>query len=790
MVGRPRGELAELENVLSALQKSDRNRPEIRASKRQAFQKMIGYMTIGMDMSGLMPRVISAANLSPDDVVLKKMMYLYICTYARQNPDLTLMAINQLQKDCNDTDPSVRGLALRSLCSLRVANLLEYVVDPILAGLKDRHPYVQRTAVMGVLKVYHMDPSVAHNRGLIGEVRALLGVKDVEVVGNCLAVMMSIEGPSKLTNKTMIYNLLNRLKEFSEWHQCQILELVANYRVSGEEEVFDIMNVLEDRMTSTNSALVMAVIKVFLFLTISMPATHQQVLDRIREPLRMIVSRENPAVTYTVLCHALLVAQRAPIMFAQDYMNFYCRTDDPMYIKKLKLSILTAIADNSNAYEIVSECTEYIRDINPVFAREALKAVGRIALSVPDVGGIIERLIAFLEFGDAEVLSETLVQMKDLLRRYPDMAEVCLPAINEISPSKLDHPEAKAAFIWILGQHGDKIQDAPYLLERMAEAYSDEEATVRLALLSGAAKLFFMRPPECQKLLGTLLAAGVADEDQDVHDRALLYYRLLSHNVSEAEKVIRPTLPTVSDFAEEMSEEIRDKIFDEFNTLSVVYQKPAGTFVEVENVKYHEDVLEEELQEAPAPPTENTNALLADQQQEADLLDLSAGTPAPPEPSKAAAQDRGLVDIDDLLGDLSTGGLAQGPPAAPAAPEISLVPQAKLSPADFQTWWRQFPFAAQYSEPLTPSKVSAIPRNSHKDFCQHMKAANIQTMASGGDPSLYRYYFYAQQSGTNAWYLVEVLVSNQEARVAIRCQSPAASQPFVDKWKSLFSQFR
>ena len=45
------------------------------------------------------------------------------------NPDLTLLTINLLTKDCRDQDPSVRGLALRSLCSLRVANLIEYIVS-------------------------------------------------------------------------------------------------------------------------------------------------------------------------------------------------------------------------------------------------------------------------------------------------------------------------------------------------------------------------------------------------------------------------------------------------------------------------------------------------------------------------------------------------------------------------------------------------------------------------------------------------------------------------------------
>ena len=68
-------------------------------------------------------------------------------------------------------------------------------------------------------------------------------------------------------------------------------------------------------------------------------------------------------------------------------------------------------------------------------------------------------------------------------------------------------------------------QDAPYLLERMAGEFAGEPADVRLALLTAAARLFFKRPPECQRVLGAVLAAATADSNQDVHDRGLLYYR-------------------------------------------------------------------------------------------------------------------------------------------------------------------------------------------------------------------------------------------------------------------------
>ena len=76
-------------------------------------------------------QVMTCAVSTGEDVVLKKMLYLYICTYAQSNPDLTLLTINLLTKDCKDQDPTIRGLALRSLCQLRVANLVEYIVRAV-----------------------------------------------------------------------------------------------------------------------------------------------------------------------------------------------------------------------------------------------------------------------------------------------------------------------------------------------------------------------------------------------------------------------------------------------------------------------------------------------------------------------------------------------------------------------------------------------------------------------------------------------------------------------------------
>lgn len=71
------------------------------------------------------------------------------------------------------------------------------------------------------------------------------------------------------------------IKEFSEWAQCLVLELAGKYVPSDSNEIFDIMNLLEDRLQHANGAVVLATTKVFLQLTLSMADVHQQVYVKL-----------------------------------------------------------------------------------------------------------------------------------------------------------------------------------------------------------------------------------------------------------------------------------------------------------------------------------------------------------------------------------------------------------------------------------------------------------------------------------------------------------------------------
>eukprot|EP01017_Pseudomicrothorax_dubius_P016528 TRINITY_DN1875_c0_g2_i6.p1 TRINITY_DN1875_c0_g2~~TRINITY_DN1875_c0_g2_i6.p1 ORF type:complete len:411 (-),score=128.24 TRINITY_DN1875_c0_g2_i6:134-1366(-) len=235
-----KGEVNELKILLkNCLSEKDEKK------RRDVVKKVIAFMTLGIDVSRLFTEMCMASATS--DMIQKKMIYLYLANYAESNASLAIMAINTYLKDCKAADGKTRGLALRSLCSLRFSGAYEYLQPAILEGMRDLDSYVRKTAIMGCVKVYHMNPSLIRNSNIIDTLYGLIKDPDNQVATNAIIALDEIlesEGGIAISQKMIVY-LLNKIREFNEWGQTLILELVAKYKPKSENELFDILNLLD-----------------------------------------------------------------------------------------------------------------------------------------------------------------------------------------------------------------------------------------------------------------------------------------------------------------------------------------------------------------------------------------------------------------------------------------------------------------------------------------------------------------------------------------------------------------
>uniref|UniRef100_A0A0G4H631 Beta-adaptin appendage C-terminal subdomain domain-containing protein n=1 Tax=Chromera velia CCMP2878 TaxID=1169474 RepID=A0A0G4H631_9ALVE len=607
-VDHKKGEVNELRQLLRAVaMEKDPQR------KRDAIKKVIAYMTLGIDVSRLFPEMVMASHTT--DLVQKKMIYLYLTTYADQNQELSILAINTLQKDATDDDPSIRGLALRSLCSLRLANMMEYLEPAVRRGMEDPNPYVRKTAVMGVVKLFRIAPSATRESDLIQSLYTMVNDGDPMVSTNAVCALNEIlasEGGMKITRPVAV-SLLNRIKYFSEWGQCVVLNLLTTYRPAGEAEMYDIMNLLEERLKHSSAAVILGVARCFMELTTNLPQLHAQVLERLKDPLMTLTSTGSSSeLAFSVLSHILLLLQHnetSRTVLAGDFKHFFCRYNEPSYVKRVKIEILTHLTDEATVFDICAELAEYVSDVDTEIGKRAVKALGTVGMSLESAATYVtEQLLNFLSpqllaIG-SHLATATVVAMRNLLRKYPEQFEQMKSAVEEClqvvaSPSAMTHhlpsasatggasggattsAEAVAALLWIAGEFCEHIPSAPYALEALAQTCSDEhsEASVLLELLCALVKCFFKRPAETKPALGLLLSKLVQDcPEPDVHDRALLYYRLLRHNPEEARRVICGHRSPVTVFAEHEDKGHSARVIREFNTLSVVYSQPSSKF--------------------------------------------------------------------------------------------------------------------------------------------------------------------------------------------------------------------
>jgi hypothetical protein len=99
-------------------------------------------------------------------------------------------------------------------------------------------------------------------------------------------------------------------------------------------------------------------------------------------------------------------------------------------------------------------------------------------------------------------------------------------------------------------------------------------------LLLSSTKLFFKTPGEMQPILGRLYEFILKNfHDVDLRDRTYFFYNLMQKDISLAENIICGEKATLDNIYHEMEGEFLERIYSQFNTLSVIYQKPEEKFV-------------------------------------------------------------------------------------------------------------------------------------------------------------------------------------------------------------------
>lgn len=164
------------------------------------------------------------------------------------------------------------------------------------------------------------------------------------------------------------------------WGQIYILDSLLRYVPERHEDAELMAERVVVQLGHANSAVVLTSIKVLLYLMNYME--NRKLIDylckKMGPPLGAIpfpyhrssksylllsivtILSSGPEVQYVALRNILLIIQRRPSVLKNDVKVFFCKYNDPIYVKLAKLEIMYRLAREENAREVLAELQEYV----------------------------------------------------------------------------------------------------------------------------------------------------------------------------------------------------------------------------------------------------------------------------------------------------------------------------------------------------------------------------------------------------------------------------------------------
>ncbi|KAF3912327.1 hypothetical protein AA313_de0205589 [Arthrobotrys entomopaga] len=616
--------------------------------RKDAIQRTIMAMTLGKDVSALFPDVLK--NIATPDLDQKKLVYLYLMNYAKSHPDLCILAVNTFVQDSEDPNPLVRALAIRTMGCIRVDKMVDYMEEPLRKTLK-----VVANSVTALAEIQHSAPETG---------------------------ALTVSPP-------VLKKLLLALNECTEWGRITILTQLAEYHTTDLKETEHICERVVPQFQHVNPSVVISAIKVVFA---HMKGLNYEVVKtymrKMAPPLVTLLSSA-PEVQYVALRNINLLLQKQPDILSKEMRVFFCKYNDPPYVKLEKLEIMIRIANDNNVDQLLMELKEYALEVDMDFVRRAVKAIGQCAIKIESAKDkCVNVLMDLINTKVNYVVQEAIVVIKDILRKYPGY-EGIIPQLCQ-SLDELDEPSARGSLIWIVGEYAEKINNADEILTTFIEGLDEEETQVQLQLLTATVKLFLKKPQTSPLVQKVLQAVTTKSDNPDLRDRAFIYWRLLSNDPALAKTIILADKPPITSTIKSLPAGLLEQLLSEISTLASVYHKPPETFVGHGRTgadALQKRALEEAQQNARENPIQAAAAVAGGKVTNVEnLLDIdfdggapaSASTPSndpfavdSTETSRVASPISGLSanpggiqqpanNLDDLLGVFGSDGSVQG----------------------------------------------------------------------------------------------------------------------------------
>ncbi|KAL0209037.1 hypothetical protein P9112_011624 [Eukaryota sp. TZLM1-RC] len=557
--------------------------------KIDGMRRLLSMMSKGKDCNEAFVEVVK--NVHIDNILLSRLISCFVIHHAHNHPTETLLAVSTHVRALSDPNPDIRVQALKALSSLKTEVVLQDILTSSETGATDANPMVRKTAIYALVKAAYLSEQC--KEGALEVIHGCLADSSVTVIAAALSAIIDLELDyidfSQL--KELIHphyrKICHLLSDFDQFLLPKILDFMTRY-VRSEFNLDDVNHDINDDDSDSDIDLTKPAADSIsclnfdhrLFLESLKPLLHHQnpsvfvsvcltifhtapfscgiFKTMISSLVKFIRYRRTPELEFFILSSILPIVSSFPSDFEPVLKFFFISPADPMYIRKLKLKMLTFLLTSDNSHVILPEVNNYCHSPNTCLAEKAIDSLSIMAVNSVNQNNCfvaVEALKTLIKLigpvdssrpEQSNLIDKSVMAVSELLSLLITTSELSSANLVDVLASILRRYEVlsstacRASVVHLFRQYGYLVPNfAREMLRIAAKGFKEEEAEAKFAILSMASvmKVKHANDDVITALFDYIIKCASYDSEYPIRARCRMISRLVTEQSELIEQV-------------------------------------------------------------------------------------------------------------------------------------------------------------------------------------------------------------------------------------------------------------
>lgn len=435
--------------------------------KLDALKRAITLQLNGEPLPGMLMMVIRYV-LPHDDTHLRKLGLYYLEIVDKHGPDgkmlpEMILVCNMVRNELVHPNEYTRGCALRFVCKIHDAEILEPLVPAIRQNLEHRHSFVRRNAVLAVHTIFEkFEFLIPDAPELVEEFLAEEG--DLAAKRNAF-VMLCQSDQDRAVN--YLNNNIQHIPAWGETLQLSALELVRRVCRANPMEKGHYIKIIFTLLNSPSPAVIYEAANTL----ISLSSAPTAIRAAAQCYCQLLATQSDNNIKLILLDRIIELRRSQTAVLQELVMDMMRALSSPnMDIRRKTVDLAMDVVTRRNVDEVVgvlkkelmrthSSDTGSEKESVGEYRQLLIKAIHSAAVRFPEVAPTaVNVLTDFLGDSYGTAATDVILFVREVCERFPDLRSTVLAKLLVSLPSIRNAVVVRGA-LWILGSYSELPQD-------------------------------------------------------------------------------------------------------------------------------------------------------------------------------------------------------------------------------------------------------------------------------------------------------------------------------------------